>query len=172
MSNINIIENWFTSNSRENVYYCANDGDYVKYFFKKNDESCLIVYGTTAFDVSEEHINDVRVVNDGRALVIITDGEIAKVGEDGIKYNVFVFSVDKGFSYFNYLKSEITNKKPVNVVDDEDEDEYDDELLRQEHEEEIIDAALDYMDIYGVDEIRISLCKECGKVMFQTSRHD
>lgn len=170
MSNINIIDEWFKSKSRENVYYCANDREHVKYFFKKNDESCLIVYGTTAFDVGEEHINDVRVVNDARALVIITDGEIAKVGDDGIKYNVFVFSIDKDFSYFNYLKSEFTKKNPVNVVDDDDE--YDEALLQQEHEEEIINAALDYMDIYGVDEIRISLCEECGKVMFQTSRHD
>ena len=163
-SNITIIDDWFNVHSSENLYFCAGEREQVKYFLK-NIDNRLIVYGTTAFEVNEDRIYEVRVENNGRALVIITRGEPIT---DEIKPNTFVFSPDKDFSYFDYMKQQLELKK---FNDDEDSFDEDDEPTKEEVTELLLDLVDDYFNMFGGDEIRITRCK-CGGLNFQVYSHD
>lgn len=164
-SNITIIDDWFNVHSSENLYFCAGEREQVKYFLK-NDDDRLIVYGTSAFEVTEDRICEVRVENNGRALVIITHIEPIT---DEIKPNTFVFSPDKDFSYFDYMKKQLELKKNLN--DCEDVFDEDDEPTQEEVTELILDLVDDYFNMFGGDEIRITRCV-CGSLNFQVYSHD
>lgn len=164
-SNITIIDDWFNVHSSENLYSCTGDREQVKYFFK-NDDNRLIVYGTTAFEVTEDRIYEVRVENNGRALVIVTHAEPIT---DEIKPNVFVFSPDKDFSYFDYKKEQLELKNKFN--DCEDVFDEDDEPTQDEVAELILDLVDDYFNMFGGDEIRITRC-DCGSLNFRVYSRD
>lgn len=164
-SNITIIDDWFSVHSSENLYSCTGEREQVKYFLK-NDDNRLIVYGSTAFEATEDRICEVRVENNGRALVIITHAEPIT---DEIKPNTFVFSPDKDFSYFDYMKKQLELKKNLN--DCEDVFDEDDEPTQEEVTELILDLVDDYFNMFGGDEIRITRCV-CGSLNFQVYSHD
>lgn len=162
---ITIIDDWFNVHSSENLYSCTGEREQVKYFFK-NDDNRLIVYGTTAFEVTEDRIYEVRVENNGRALVIVTHAEPIT---DEIKPNVFVFSPDKDFSYFDYKKEQLELKNKFN--DCEDVFDEDDEPTQDEVAELILDLVDDYFNMFGGDEIRITRC-DCGSLNFRVYSRD
>jgi hypothetical protein len=164
-SSITIIDDWFNVHSSENLYSCTGEREQVKYFFK-NDDNRLIVYGTTAFEVTEDRIYEVRVENNGRALVIVTHAEPIT---DEIKPNVFVFSPDKDFSYFDYKKEQLELKNKFN--DCEDVFDEDDEPTQDESAELILELVDDYFNMFGGDEIRIIRCA-CGGLNFQVYSRD
>lgn len=162
-SNITIIDDWFNAHSSENLYFCAGEREQVKHFLKNNDDR-LIVYGTTAFEVNEDRIYEVRVENNGRALVIITRDK--PIGDE-IKPNTFVFSPDKDFSYFDYMKKRLEFKKKFNEYSFDE----DDEPTKEEVTELLLDLVDNYFNMFGGDEIRITR-SDGGGLNFQVYSHD
>ena len=159
-----IIDNWFERHSDDIIWYCCKNPEGVKYATVSCGE-VYVFYGEQVLHVSEDAITKVQVVNGERAIVIFTNLDPTDV----MLPNVFVFSLDADFSYFDWKKAPFAKKKSN---EEDDIANIDEDIAKEKHIQEILDTAGDYMDIYDFDEIRIVRCAECGEPNFFTYRHD
>lgn len=159
-----VIDKWFKRHSDCNIWYCCKNPEGVKYA-TVNGEEVYVFYGDKVLHVSNEEIIKVEVANGERAIVIFTNLDPT----DEMLPNVFPFSLDADFSYMDWKKAELAKKKSEEVEDDDD---FDEDVAKEEHIRDILDTAGDYMNIYDFDEIRIVRCAECGELNFFTYRHD